>query len=274
MWYLVLTLASTVWLVAPAFPQFMMFNMSSKADATSVTMTIDLSAGPTPSATSGAPYSGRQTMKTVETLADGTRLTRESPMETRTYRDSMGRVRMERAAFPVVGGLRQPASFTLVEIQDPVAGYRYLLDSVNRVVHRVPAQFRAVRAATAANPVNEKSSTHTMPDGTTITSEPLGTQVMFGVTVAGVRRTLTYPTGSRMGNDRPFSAVTETWGSPQLGVTLLSKSVRPGTESTTTWEDFSAAEPDPALFMIPSDYQVVDETGPFRIVVPREKDAR
>jgi hypothetical protein len=33
-------------------------------------------------------------------------------------------------------------------------------------------------------------------------------------------------------------------------------------------KDFTAAEPDPTLFMIPAGYQIVDETGPFTITVP------
>ncbi len=261
---------------SPVFSQVLASGMTFRTDATAstATITMNLESGfPLPVVT-GAPYSGRQTMKSVQTLADGTRLAREMPSEMVIYRDSLGRVRTEQEAFPGAIGLKPRVSFTLVEIQDAVGGYRYLLDSVNRVAHRVPVQFRVVRVASAAPPSRTSSEPRTLPDGTIARSESLGTQVMFGVTVVGGRSTLTYPAGSRMGNDRPFSAVTESWRSPELGVTLMSRSIRPGTENIRTLEDFNAAEPDPTLFLIPSDYQVVNETGPFKIVIPREKDAR
>jgi len=262
------TLSAAAWVVAasPAFPQLIMSGMSG-SDGKSVTITINMASGLGLSVITGAPYSGRQSMKSVQTLADGTRLTRGSPSETKTYRDSMGRVRTERPAFPASAGSKPPASFTLVEIQDPVAGYRYALDSANHVAHRAPLQSRVVPAATALAAVDSPSFTQKLSDGVTATSEPLGTQVMSGVTVVGRRTTLSYPAGSRVGNDRPLSTVTETWITPQ-GIVLLSKSTGLS-ESTTTMEDFSAAEPDPTLFLIPSDYQIVDETGPFKIVVPR-----
>jgi len=75
-----------------------------------------------------------------------------------------------------------------------------------------------------------------------------------------------------MGNDRPVVVVTETWNHEATLVTLLMKSSHPTMgESTTTMEDYSTAEPNPALFQVPDGYQVVDETGPFKVVLRREK---
>ncbi len=273
---LLLTLASTAWFVAPAFSQVLTFSTPLKTEATAsaVTITIDLSSGPMVRAMTGAPYSGRPTSRSVQILADGTRLTRESSLYGMTYRDSMGRVRTERPAFPVLSGIRPIAEFTIIEITDPVAGYRYLLDSVNHVAHRAPFQGQVIRATPALPASAPPPSQRTMPDGTVTASEPLGTDSISGVTVVGRRTTFTYPAGSRMGNDRPVARVSENWMSPQLGISLRSKSTGPEGESTMTMEDFSATEPDPSLFLIPSGYQIVDETGPFKIVVPRETDAR
>jgi len=61
----------------------------------------------------GAPYSGEEVSETNQTLADGTRLHRET--KTTVYRDSQGRTRRE-----------TPDNIT---ITDPVASVTYLLDS-------------------------------------------------------------------------------------------------------------------------------------------------
>jgi len=34
-------------------------------------------------------------------------------------------------------------------------------------------------------------------------------------------------------------------------------------------ENFSTSEPDPGLFQVPPGYQIVEETGPFTIVIKR-----
>ena len=66
--------------------------------------------------------------------------------------------------------------------------------------------------------------------------------------------------------------VNEIWTHPETGVVLLTKtSSAIGGDSTMTMEDFSTAEPDPALFQVPPDYKIVDETGSFKVVVPREQ---
>ena len=46
----------------------------------------------------GAPYSGEQIHETVQTLVDGTHITRTMP-PTKIYRDSLGRTRTERQMF-------------------------------------------------------------------------------------------------------------------------------------------------------------------------------
>ena len=36
-----------------------------------------------------------------------------------------------------------------------------------------------------------------------------------------------------------------------------------------TVQNYSNAEPDSALFLVPAGYEVVDKSGPFTIVIPR-----
>ncbi len=276
-----LTVAAWLTAAAPSFSQSATITsgagtyMSARANEKSATITINMGARNALPTRTGAPYSGREVSKTVRTLPDGTQLTGGSLMSTTTYRDSMGRLRTERPAFPARSRTRPLPSFAMVEIQDPVAGFRYFLDSVNRVSYRVPLQSQVVTPPPpGAKRATTVSSARTQSDGTAYKSESLGTQVISGVVVEGIRTTTTHPAGSFMGNDRPVTTVRESWSSPQLGLTLLSKSTDPNGESTTTWEDFSTSEPDPALFMIPSNYQEVEYTEPFTIIIPRENVAR
>lgn len=56
------------------------------------------------------------------------------------------------------------------------------------------------------------------------------------------------------------------WNSPELKIMLLSTRHDPRSgDDTTKLENLSRAEPDPALFQPPADYQIVDETGPVTI---------
>ena len=87
-----------------------------------------------------APYSGEEVMESVQVLADGTRITRPSlPPQQKIWRDSQGRVRSERPMGPRLDSNELPA---IVQITDPVAGYVYVLDTVNRVAHRVRVEAR------------------------------------------------------------------------------------------------------------------------------------
>src|SRR5262249_15354242 len=120
--------------------------MSGGCSATSCTMKLRFCPfGILVGSAATGPYSGRESKESVQTLADGTHITTKDPLSLNsamTYRDSQGRLRTERPMFPVPQGRKSPDGITLVEIQDPVAGYLYVLDSVNHVAHRVPIQPR------------------------------------------------------------------------------------------------------------------------------------
>lgn len=214
----------------------------------------------------GAPYSGHGTAETVRTLQDGTHLTQPSMAQPMIYRDSMGRTRTERSpAGPMLapGGTARPSQPVVPEINDPVAGYHYVLDSVNHVAHRVKVLPRNMQPPPAAM----IPPSRTLPNGMTLTTESLGTQTMFGLTVNGTRQTTTYPPGTYQGNDRVVTSVSESWRSPQYGLVLLSKNTGMNGDSTTSFKDLSLAEPDPTLFQIPAGYQIVDEPGEFTFTI-------
>lgn len=157
----------------------------------------------------------------------------------------------------------------VVKIQDPVAGYAYMLDSVNQVAHRVAIKSRPGTAPVYHQPA---PGTHTSIDGTTSVTESLGAQTLFGVSVVGTKTTTTYPAGSRIGNDHPVTSTSEVWESPVLDVAVSSRYTTPeGSVQTTGIPDLSTAEPDPSLFQIPAGYKIVDETGPFTFTVALTK---
>ena len=81
---------------------------------------------------------------------------------------------------------------------------------------------------------------------------------MEGVTVTGTRTTRTIPAG-QIGNDRPLSIVTEVWTSPELKTVVYSKRSDPRMgDQTFQLTNIVRAEPDPSLFVVPSDFKIVD----------------
>ncbi len=229
-------------------------------------------------AITGAPYCGELVGGNVQTLADGTHLTRDDP-STKQCRDSAGRTRTERPAFP---GSRDaegaPSVPEVVEITDPVAQVRYVLDTQGKIAHRqmlssdrpnrpaLPKQDAAPLLANAPSPRMEAASRSADPKAPQTTTEKLEAQVIEGVLAEGERMTTTWPEGSHMGNDRPFSTVTEIWRSPELQLMLLHKTLDPRIgERTEKMTDLTRTEPDPALFQPPADYTIVDEKEDFSI---------
>lgn len=182
----------------------------------------------------------------------------------------------------------------LIEIADPVAGCRYILEQQNHVARRTswPPALRRV-APTGVASESERNvpqasiwtqsngivfSTNGQPakilpapatSGPTdarphpqMSRESLGTQNIEGIPADGTRMTTTYPEGF-FGNDRPITTVSETWFSPELKMVVLSKISDPRTgESTTKLINASQTEPDPSLFQVPPEYSLVDEQPP------------
>ena len=87
-------------------------------------------------------------------------------------------------------------------------------------------------------------------------TESLGKQTIEGVEAEGKRTTVTIPAGA-VGNERPIEMVTETWYSPELQTTIMSKRSDPRTgETTFRLTNIRRGEPDASLFQVPSDYTV------------------
>jgi hypothetical protein len=218
-------------------------------------------------AVTGKPYSAEQDSQTVKTLADGTHIT-EGAQKVVMYRDSLGRTRTERTPAQMPGILAA-APPVFIDITDPVAGYRYTLDSNSHIAHRSP--YAPTRIGTPVPnplpsppppplPLPPPSAANT-PDQRPrpeVRRESLGTQNIEGVLAEGMRTTTTWPVDS-VGNDRPIVAVNEIWTSRDLGMPVLSKVSDPRFgETITKLTNISLSEPDPFLFQPPAGYEIVD----------------
>jgi hypothetical protein len=252
-----------------------------------------------------APYSGEQVSESSQTLADGTHITRpRMGPDQKTWRDSQGRVRMERSMGGGNTNLKDVP--TIAQITDPVAGYAYIMDNVNHVAHRIklaPSPQRPTAMVRQANAEAIAAAGGRAMTGVTgapgavggggggggggvgggtirpnalerpqMSTEDLGTQTIDGVLVYGTRRTTVIPAGGRQGNDRPMTTTSDSWYSKDLRLTVLSTNFNPASgTSTNKIANLSTAEPDPALFMVPTDYTMVDETESFTITWGEKK---
>lgn len=208
----------------------------------------------------GAPYSAEAVTQVNQTLADGNRIQRT--ITTVVARDSEGRTRIERT-MNAIGPLAAPASgrpFKAVFINDPVAGVSYVLNPNNRTMRQVPVTFG--RAGRRGQSQNASPGFATRPHAHTSAKnaeQDLGTQTIQGVAAQGKRVTRTIAAGE-VGNQRAIDLVTETWYSPDLHVTVMSKSSDPRFgETVYQLTNINRAEPDHSLFVPPSDYTL--QTG-------------
>lgn len=219
----------------------------------------------------GAPYSATQINPRIQILQDGTKVTSDGLVD-HVYRDAAGRTRMER---PLQLPANMKNSLYIAEINDTVANQKIVLDPVNRVAHRMAMQPAPEKLKDAL--VNRLSGAPLRVVGDDVepsaknrfesTTEQLGQKVVDGLVVVGSRISSIIPVGA-MGNDRPFAITTEFWVSPELKMPVYTKTSDPRLgEMLIVLKDIRRAEPDPALFQIPKDYKVIDETGAFTVSV-------
>ena len=248
----------------------------------------------------GAPYTATITNESVQTLADGNRIVQTST--SMSARDSLGRVRQE-AMLPAIGGMSAAEKPHLVFITDPVAQTSYTLNLTEKTAHKsvsgVPEGSWSVSSeqvdltkAMAANLTKEMSVRMSPSAGAEAISvvaggmsskalaeakasarleraqvkrEDLGSQIMEGVAVTGVRTTRTIPAGE-IGNDSPIDIVTEVWTSPDLKAIVYSKRSDPRVGvQVYKMMNIVRTEPDPSLFTVPADFRVVDTNEPGKV---------
>jgi hypothetical protein len=193
----------------------------------------------------GSPYSAQATTQFTQSLSNGDHVQRT--MTATVARDSQGRTRTERS-FGAIGALSAGRNGgRTVMIFDPVAGKSIVLEAQSKT-----ARSTTIPAARAAN----STGTRTPRSLASAKTEDLGVQVMQGVNVQGKRVTRAIPAGQE-GNEKEIDVVTETWFSADLQAVVMSKTSDPRYgESVYQLSAITRAEPDPALFAVPSDYAV------------------
>jgi hypothetical protein len=212
--------------------------------------------GGSPSRTpvTGAPYSAVETIQTQQLLANGNQISHAE--QANVYRDSQGRTRMDHTVTPPAASGKQP--FTAITIVDPVAGYRYELNSAAMTAVQTPLPPARTSAGHSPRPAAPSGA-----DQPTLTTVNLGTQTVNGVIATGTQVTETIPAGA-FGNAQPIQVVRVTWISTDLKVPVQVKSSDPrfGTRDLEL-TSIVPGEPAASLFVVPSGYTVTTGRGGF-----------
>ncbi|HEY3840206.1 MAG TPA: hypothetical protein VGL72_26720 [Bryobacteraceae bacterium] len=222
-----------------------------------------------------APYSADEKTESVQTLADGNRIT--STTTARVYRDSQGRTRRE-MTFPGPSG--EP-SHTIITVNDPVSGTNFTLDPESKTARQMPglqavARMKADMAENLSADVAKmkaEAEVKARTSGTVVgfarhsqtgsaKHEDLGADVIEGVSATGSRETSLIEAGA-IGNEKPITITSERWYSPDLQMEVKSVRNDPRMGVTThTLTNINRAEPDASLFQIPSNYTTLEQPKP------------
>lgn len=205
-----------------------------------------LAQDPQVSVVKGAPFSAQTTTESIQVLADGNRIVRK--VTASIARDSEGRTRHDQhlPSTRLVAGKREELS--VVIINDPVAGFAYVLDPQSQSARRTASLPAALVSGASGIATAE------------LKSQSLGSQNVEGFQVEGRRITRMVPAG-QAGNDRPIEVSVETWYCQELEMILMNKTIDPRTgETLYTVTEIRRAEPDKALFEIPRSFTIRDQT--------------
>jgi hypothetical protein len=205
-----------------------------------------------------APFSATLVKERSQTLANGTRVTRK-PSSVAMFRDTAGRTRAE---WPIAIGSSGPSSPVIVQIEDPSAGFEYVIDHQHRTTHRlaIARKTPVLDQGPPAPPANRPAAAPGRPQ---FTVEDLGTKTVEGRLAQGHRETRVDPAGFD-GNDGPVTTVRETWWSFELRMNIIVNISSPVTgDDTIRLIGITLGEPSPSLFQPHPDYTLIEESGPF-----------
>jgi hypothetical protein len=244
----------------------------------------------------GAPYSADVVVSNNQTLADGNRITHSETSH--VYRDGEGRTRREQSGTMTTVTRTEPVVSTkslVISIVDPVAGYSYSLDPEHKIAWRTPIaaskelldKLQGAGGQRSSEPMTEEQKAKLAkqkaedavlvagggdPKGDAVivargggrvgvarmNPAPLEHGTIEGLAVEGRRHSETIPAG-QIGNEQPIVITFEEWHSTDLKVLVLTKHNDPRSgESTYRLTNVVRAEPDPSLFLVPSDFTVKD----------------
>lgn len=210
------------------------------------------------------PFAAAFESEIVEILPNGTSVWRR--VTTRVYRDSSGRVRREQN-FNSDGAAASPGDLPqTISIYDPVAGYRYSINTARRSGDR----FKLPTAQPQGAPFSDRLPLsieilrgNSSPGGAIkkhILGPPLienlGRQTIAGVEAQGRRVTITVP-AEAIGNANAVETVYETWIAQDLRMLVRSVVKNPVSgELNFRLTAINRAEQPRALFEAPASYRI------------------
>jgi hypothetical protein len=205
----------------------------------------NIAAGPV----TGMPFSAQEITQKRLIMPNGSIITQM--VKALIARDAMGR--SWRQMLPTVAP-GQPPLPSLTMISDPIAGYRYLLQSgLIAIRSRLPD---------GGQLPGQPSLSGVMPGagGASVPGSPqeLGERMIEGFLAKGTRYTTMVPP-SITGATQAVQMVTESWCAKDLGAVLHNSYSDPRIgEITTRLTGIQQAHPPSNLFQVPSNYRIVD----------------
>jgi hypothetical protein len=195
-----------------------------------------------------APFTAIVVTEWTRLLEDGTTTTIKNHRT--VARDSVGRVFQERRFF-TPNGDKETTPLSELNYADPIRHELYVCFPRTHTCNVYPYD------QPASAPVSTPASA-TLPKGAgSITNESLGQSTIANLEVFGSREITTINPGSN-GYKHPEPTIKEFWYSPQLEVNLITKRFEPrGGAQNFTLEDINLNEPNPNLFVPPSNYKFI-----------------
>ena len=214
----------------------------------------------------GQPYSAQAVTKTVETLANGTTITRQ--ITASIARDSEGRT-MRSQTFNGFGAAgASPNGATIVSIFDPVANQRIEYNATTKTarIFVLPQPSGSNQGSGQASGWRGHRGQHgNHSSQVSVQTESLATQTIDGVSVEGTKTTRTIAAGT-FGNDQALVSTDEEWYSPDLQMMIQSTRNDPRFGQTTyTISNLQRTEPSASLFQVPAGFTTKTIDLPSRV---------
>jgi hypothetical protein len=231
----------------------------------------------------GAPFSADTVNEFTQILGNGQRIYRNNTGA--LYRDGEGRTRREQTIDAIGPYASSGPVHKSIVINDPVAGVCYVLNpedhsatktSINVMSGGTGGMMTAYVVKAGDPALAHVSEPQLVVEGvktaggygvmggtvakvvshTNSRTEPLGTQIIEGVTAEGWRTTETIPAGA-IGNETPIEIVSEKWYSEELGVVVKTSRNDPMSGQTVyQLKNIRRGEPSPDFYQLPADYTV------------------
>jgi hypothetical protein len=193
-----------------------------------------------------APFSAEVMVRNEQSMPDGTVVSKHTI--NLIGRDSRGRIHNERRLL-VPEAYNGTPRLLEAHIFDPETRLSTYYDPMTHIA-RQQILPKPPTAASLSNPQ--------------VKVEDLGTDVIKGFVVKGMRRTLTIP-AKLSGTGASVEIVDEYWYSDDLQINLLLRRTDPRTGvQTVEITTIQREEPQPSFFEVPQGYKIVDETPPVR----------